>query len=238
MKEMIDLLRLKKPFTIHARSHAKILQRRMAFGLNGIGSISTRCIFSSVFPSFLELFAYSRTVTSGPSRILPFITNPIGRGRVFLALESAGESKGNVDTSISSSFDGSNEVTGTTVISNLYYEVSGKEKTCRKIYRLQDLLFSKYLTREFMLFGILSDKTIIDSGRNKASALSFVISIRSSKLFSKCSYRTEEELRFCEHEANAYFSCVPSQASDRNVLPSTQELNSLQITYLKRLSQI
>nr|KAF7423427.1 hypothetical protein H0235_008710 [Vespula pensylvanica] len=163
------------------------------------------------------------TVTSGPSRILPFITNPIGRGRVFLALESAGEFKGNVDTSISSSFDGSNEVTGTTVISSLYYEVSGKDKTCRKIYRLQDLLFSKHLTREFMLSGILSDKTIIDSGRNKASALSFVISIRSSK----------EELRFCEHEANAYFSCVPSQASDRNVLPSTQELNSLQITYLK-----
>lgn len=64
-----------------------------------------------MFPSFLELFAYSRTVTSGPSRILPFITYPIGRGRVLLALESAGESKGNIDTSsISSSFDGSNEV--------------------------------------------------------------------------------------------------------------------------------
>ncbi|KAL2722601.1 hypothetical protein V1478_009464 [Vespula squamosa] len=223
MKEMIDLLRLKKLFLrlIHARSHTKILQRRMAFGLNSIGSISTRWIFSSVFPSFLELFAYSRTVTSGPSRILPFITNPIGRGRVFLALESAGESKGNVDTSISSSFDDSNEVTGTTVIASLY---SGKEKTCWKIYRLQDLLFSKHLTREFMLFRYLIGITIIDSGRNKASALSFVISIRSSKLFSKRSFRTEEELRFCEHEANAYFSCVPSQASDRNVLPSMEEL--------------
>lgn len=52
-------------------------------------------------------------------------------------------------------------------------------------------------------------------------------------LFSSCTVIVEEELRFCEHEANAYFSCVPSQASDRNVLPSTQELNSLQITYLK-----
>lgn len=35
-----------------------------------------------------------------------------------------------------------------------------------------------------MLFGILSDKTIINSGRNKASALSFVISIRSSSNLS------------------------------------------------------